>query len=321
MRRLLAPLILSLASCASAGGPAAPGLAPVKIIPGYFGEARAPDGNSIVFEGRDGLVVVDTGRHLDHQEKILAFARERGKPIAAIVNTHWHLDHSGGNAEIRAVHPNARLYTGNAVAGALEGFLARSLERARARLADPKTPEEQKAELRLGIDAMEDRRNLLPDRPVTGPAVLDPGGRRLELHLAGRPAATEGDVWIYDPATRTAVVGDLVVVPAPFFDTGCAQGWKAALAEIARAPFTTLIPGHGPSMTRPQFASYRRAFDRLADCADGSAAAQVCIDGWLADAAGFLPTEEDRKGARELLEHYFAQILRSPEKKAELCGG
>src|SRR5687767_10805835 len=93
MRRLLAPLILSLASCASASGAPAGGPAPVKVIPGYFGEARAPDGNTIVFEGKDGLVVVDTGRHLDHQEKILAYAIERGKPIVAIVNTHWHLDH------------------------------------------------------------------------------------------------------------------------------------------------------------------------------------------------------------------------------------
>lgn len=316
MRALLAPLILLLASCAS--GPAVPGLAPIKIIPGYFGEVRAPDGNTIIFEGKDGLVVVDTGRHLDHQEKILAYARERGKPITALVNTHWHLDHSGGNAEIRAVHPKARLHTSHAVAGALEGFLARSLERARARLADPKLPEEQKAELRLGVAAMEDRRNLLPDLPVTGPATLDAGGRRLELRLASH-AATEGDVWIYDPATKTAVVGDLVVVPAPFFDTGCAQGWKAALADIAKVPFTTLIPGHGASMTRAQFGSYRRAFDRLADCAEGSAATQACVDGWLGDAAEFLPTEQDRKGARELLEYYFAEILRSPEKKAEFC--
>lgn len=317
MRRLLAPLILSLASCASS--PAGPGLAPIKIIPGYFGEARAPDGNTIVFEGRRGLVVVDTGRHLDHQEKILAYARERGKPIAAIVNTHWHLDHSGGNAEIRAVHPAAKLHASNAVAGALEGFLARSLERARARLADPGVPEAQKAEVRLGVAAMEDRRNLIPDAPVTGPASLDLGGRRLRLRLARR-AATEGDVWIYDPATKTLATGDLVVLPAPFFDTGCAQGWKAALAEIGKVPFRTLIPGHGASMTRAQFGAYRIAFDRLADCADGSAGKETCIDGWLSDASEFLPEEEDRKGARALLEYYFAEILRSPAKKAEFCG-
>lgn len=318
MRRLLAPLILSLASCASADGPSA-GPPPIKIIPGYFGEARAPDGNSIVFEGRDGLAVVDTGRHLDHQEKILAYARERGKPIAVIVNTHWHLDHSGGNAEIRAAHPGARLHTSNAVAGALEGFLARSLERARARLADPKVAEAEKAEARLGVAAMEDRRNLLPDVAVDGPAALDLGGRRLQLRLARR-AATEGDVWIYDPATRTLVAGDLVVVPAPFFDTGCAQGWKAALEEIGKVPFTTLVPGHGAPMNRARFTAYRHAFGRLADCADTSAAKEACIDGWLRDAAEFLPAEQDRKDARALLDYYFAQILRSPEKKAEFCG-
>lgn len=308
---------LALASCASAGRPSPP--PPIKIISGYFGEARAPDGNSVIFEGRDSLAVVDTGRYPDHQEKILAHARERGKPIADIVNTHWHLDHSGGNTEIRAVHPQARLHASHAVAGALEGFLARSLERARALIADPKVPEERKTEARLGVATMEDRRNLLPDVPVTGKARLDLGGRRLELRLARR-AATEGDVWIYDPATRTLVAGDLVVLPAPFFDTACAQGWKAALEEIAKVPFSTLIPGHGDPMSRAEFGAYRRAFDRLADCAEGSATKEACIDGWLRDAWQFLRADEDRKGARALLGYYFPEVLRSPEKKKEYCG-
>ena len=62
-------------------------------------------------------------------------------------------------------------------------------------------------------------------------------GRTLDVHLA-KFAASEGDVWIYDPKTRVVVVGDLVVDIVPFMDTACPDGWSKALAEVARVPFT-----------------------------------------------------------------------------------
>ena len=289
------------------------------VIAGSFTAERQPDGNSVIFEDESRLILVDTGRHLDHQQKIIDHARARGKPIDVIVNTHWHLDHSGGNAEIRAAYPAARIHSSNAIAGALDGFLARGLARNRARLADPGISEAEKAEARLGIEAVEDRANLLPDVPVTGPAVLPLGGRNLELRLAAR-AATEGDVWLYDPATRTLVAGDLVVVPAPFFDTACPEGWQRALSELAAVPFVTLIPGHGAPMSHAEFGIWRAAFDSLVACGRGDADKQLCIDGWLRDARTFLVREQDREDARMLLDYYVDEILRSPEKRAEFCG-
>jgi glyoxylase-like metal-dependent hydrolase (beta-lactamase superfamily II) len=292
---------------------------PPHIIYGSFTAERQPDGNTILFEDKDGLVVIDTGRHLDHQDKILAYARSRDKPIRTIVNSHWHLDHSGGNAELRAVHPTARLYTSNAVLAALDGFLARGLERARARLADPGLAETERAEAKLGVDAIQDRRNLIPDVAVTGPMDLQLADRVLKLNLAVK-AATDGDVWIYDPATRTVIVGDLVVLPAPFFDTACPDGWSRALGEIAAIPFTTLVPGHGTPMSRIQFDTYRMAFDKLLACGKTKAIKQACIDGWLADASSLLASDQDRKDAQMLLDYYVDEILRSPEKKDEYCG-
>ena len=70
----------------------------VHLIPGSFTPGTQPDGNSIVFDGRDGLVVFDTGRHPEHTRKILDIARDSRKPVAAIINSHWHLDHIGAIA-------------------------------------------------------------------------------------------------------------------------------------------------------------------------------------------------------------------------------
>ena len=307
---MLKPFLAALALT----GAAAPDH-PVKIIPGAIPADRQPDGNTVVFEDEDGLIVVDTGRHFEHQGAILAYAYERKKPIAAIVNTHWHLDHSGGNAELRALYPNARIYTSNAVTEALDGFLAKGLANGRARLDDPHLPETTKAETRLGVAAIENRRDLIPDVPVIGDMKLG----RLDLYLAPY-AATAGDVWLYDPDSATLVAGDLVVVPVPFFDTACAQGWKKALDRIATQPFERLVPGHGPALTRAQFATYRAAFGRLVDCAASTAAAQACIDGWQKDAADFITSDAERAYTQEALVYYIDEVIRAPGKQDELCG-
>jgi glyoxylase-like metal-dependent hydrolase (beta-lactamase superfamily II) len=160
---------------------------------------------------------------------------------------------------------------------------------------------------------------LLPDVTVAEITALPLSDRTLELHLAPR-AVTEGDVWIWDAGTKTLVAGDLVVLPAPFFDTACAEGWRRALTAIADVPFETLIPGHGRPMGRAEFDLYRTAFDRLVDCAESSRPRQDCVGGWQRDAADLLPTGQDRKDAQMLLDYYVDAILRSAEKKTEFCG-
>src|SRR5687768_55619 len=143
MRTILPAAILLLAACASQSS-----AQQYELIPGTFEEGKQPDGNAVILDAPDGLIVIDTGRHKPIQDRILAAAKARGKPIAAIVNSHWHLDHTGGNQELRAVYPNARIVTSNAVAGALAGFLADSRKGAEEYLASGKAPAEQAAEIR-----------------------------------------------------------------------------------------------------------------------------------------------------------------------------
>jgi len=303
----------------SAGAaPAAAPAPPAIVSGGPYTLGKQPDGNSVIFEGARELVVFDTGRHPEHQAKILAFARARGKPVAAIVNSHWHLDHSGGNQEIRAAFPRAKLYASDAVEGALDGFLARSLASGKARIADGSVSDADKADTRLDVAAIGDRKDLIPDVPVTRATVLPLRGRWLELHLAPH-AATAGDVWAYDPATRTLAAGDLVVLPAPFFDTACPEGWRRALAAIAKVPFERLVPGHGEPMSHAQFDRYRTAYDRLVDCSESGKAKETCIAGWQKDASAFLAGDEERKTAAALLNYYFEVVLRSLAKKKEYC--
>ncbi len=311
---LFATLTLAL------GLAAAPAVqAPYTFIEGKVPKEAQPDGNSIVFEGPHDMLVIDTGRHPEHTDKIIAVARARNKPITAIVNTHWHLDHATGNARIRAAYPGARLYTSTAVEGALKGFLIRNVDKANARLADPAVPEASKIGTRLYLNTINDPANLIPDQPVKGLMSIKVGERELTLHLASY-AATEGDVWVHDPASKTVFVGDLVVAPLPFFDTGCADGWRRALAEIDQLDFQTLVPGHGLPMDRATFSSYRRAFDAFTVCAEGSQPTASCVATWMQAGAAFVAQHPDPKYSETAVAYYVDQVLRVPAKRAEYCG-
>jgi len=311
---LIAALTLAMGL---ASAPAAP--APYTFIEGKLPQDVQPDGNSIVFEGPKEMLVIDTGRHPEHTDKIIAVAKARNKPITAIINTHWHLDHATGNARIRAAYPGAKLYTSTAVEGALKGFLIRNVDKAKARLEDPAVPEARKADTRLYLGAINDPVNLIPDHPVRGTMTLKLGERELQIHLA-RYAATEGDVWVHDASSRTVFVGDLVVVPLPFFDTGCAEGWRQALAEIDQLDFQTLVPGHGLPMDHATFSTYRRAFDDFTVCAEGSEATTSCVATWMQKGAAFVAMHPDPKYSEEALTYYVDQVLRVPAKRTEYCG-
>src|SRR5262245_29898601 len=77
----------------------------VFLLRGNFPEGRQPDGNSIVLSAPDGFIVFDTGRHRAHTQQIIDFAHARSRLVVAIVNSHWHLDHVGGNALLRTAFP------------------------------------------------------------------------------------------------------------------------------------------------------------------------------------------------------------------------
>jgi glyoxylase-like metal-dependent hydrolase (beta-lactamase superfamily II) len=310
--------VLAVAMLAASAAAARPQGEPYHLVPGSFTGKSEPDGNSIFLDAPQGLILIDTGRHPAQQERLLAYARSMGKPITAIVNTHWHLDHSGGNAEIKAAYPRAKLYASRAIEGALNGFLPRSRGQTEQFLASGRATPDQSADIRLDIAAMDAPRFLLPDVPVAHSSRMRIAGRLLDVNLAPY-AATEGDVWIVDPASRTVFAGDLVVPFVPFLDTACPEGWRKALAQIAATPFVTLVPGHGDPMSRAQFETWRSAYGRLLDCAASARSRDDCVAQWKADAAAFIPTGMDVAG---MAAYYIDTRLRAKaEERLRYCPG
>ena len=314
MRCGLLGLALLTASCASAETPAPP----FHLISGSVPLDKGPDGNSVILDAPDGLIVVDTGRHPEHSAKILAYARERGRPIAAVVNTHWHLDHTTGNWDIRQAFPQVRVVASEALEGALVTYIKKSRDQTEKMLADPKISAMQRDQIVRAFAVTDQPDRIRPNHVVGQSGAMTIAGRKVDVHLA-KFAASEGDVWLYDPEAKLAIVGDLVVDIVPFMDTACADGWLRALDEIEKTGFVTLIPGHGPVMDRTAFTAWKTAFVNFVGCGRSAAPKEQCVAGWERDAARFID-DSHRKYVREAADYYLTTRLRaSPEEQQRYC--
>ena len=285
------------------------------LFAGGFEQGRQPDGNSIVIDAPAGMVVFDTGRHREHTQRLADHAHAIGKPVAAIVNSHWHLDHSSGNRLLRESWPDARVYSGDAAKGALVGFLADSRRQAQELIAKNAIPEPQLSDVLGDLATIAEGRWLLPTETIAASGERLIAGRRLYLGLAEH-AVTAADVWLYDPSTRVLLASDLVTLPAPLFDTACAAGWSDALRGLGAMGFERLVPGHGATMDRTGFDRYRNAFDGLLACAASDASVDACSDRWLAD-VGDLVGDDQHAQARSLLGYYLPQVLRAPAARRQ----
>lgn len=321
-------LLLLIATLLQVPAPAPPmpvPEAPVEIAPGMHlirtvpAPGRGPDGNTVIIDAPDGLIVIDTGRHKVVTDAILAFAKERQRPIAAIVNTHWHLDHASGNGRLKAVYPKARLYATNAIDRVLApgGFLARNLDGAKQQFGAV-TDEVRRDEMRIFFATMDASQDLRPDVPVTTSGNVTLAGKSLDVRVTDK-AVSDADVWIYDSTSKVAVVGDLITVPVPFFETACPDRWRASLDEVWATPFQTAIPGHGRPITREQFDVYRQSFSEFIACVRSDRPAAACGTAWVERAASLIGDDPARRKAVASNLEYYVGYLRPNGGKAPDC--
>lgn len=276
------------------------------LVPGGVIPGRQPDGNSVILEGPAGLVVFDTGRHTSHSDAILAAAA--GRPIVAIVNSHWHLDHVSGNLRLKPRFPGLRVYGTGAIEGALGGFLRDSAAQGRRALASGKLPPAAAEDVRGDLLTIAHGDGLRPDIQLGGTQTLKLAGRDFRVTVSLN-AATAADLWLYDPPSKRVLAGDLVTLPAPFFDTACPEGWEAALAEIDKVDFETLVPGHGPVMTHEDFRWWKSGFEDFRICSEGERPMETCASGWMATARHWLREKEAADFASYAF--YYGELLRS----------
>ena len=254
---------LLLVTTASVAGAAEP----YHLIPGAVPLDSGPDGNTIVLDAPKGLIVFDTGRHPEHAQAIIDYAKgpapadrgNRQQPLAS--RPH---DRKLGYSPGLSTRPSLRERRSSRRAREPSSRIA--APRPRRCLPTPKRRRQPATRLLRGRAVIDHPERIAPNRVITrsGRDRRSPAGRLTCISPGSpRPRATSGCM---SSKSRTVIAGDLVVGLVPFMDTACPEGWGHALDDIAKLPFATLIPGHGDPMTRADFLHWRTAYDNFVDC-------------------------------------------------------
>lgn len=182
----------------------------------------------------EGVLLVDNKFEIDH-DNIMALLRSvTDQPVTYVINTHYHGDHSGGNAKLQALDA-----------------IAVASDQARAQMVAMNQPG-------------------LPDVTVSDKAAIYIGGKPVEIHRVP-PAHTGGDVVVLFPDHGVLATGDIFAngegTSAQLVDAaggGSAKEWPKAVEAALELEFETVVPGHGLVSTRDDLAAYHDRTIRFA---------------------------------------------------------
>jgi glyoxylase-like metal-dependent hydrolase (beta-lactamase superfamily II) len=229
-----------------------------------------------------GLVVVDTHGSTAAGRAVIDDVRRLGAgAVAAVVNTHWHWDHSFGNAAFREQDPEVPIHAHEDAAR----MLADKGEYMKARFAESEDPHRDEV---AATDL------VIPDQTFSSTRSLDLGDRLVELVFPGR-GHTDGDILVRVPDVDVVLGGDLIEESAkPWIGLDSFPlEWHASLDVMLSlvTPETRVVPGHGVTVDRgfvetqrDELAVIGETVRRLA--ADGVPLEQAVAEGdwpWEAD--------------------------------------
>ena len=240
------------------GGGAPPPQAPMEIKqvkPGVY-MVTGNGGNSTVVVGPTGVVLVDTknpGEKI-YDELLAKIAGVTSEPVAEVLITHHHADHSGNT--LLFLNHGVKVIGHQEELEALQTYASNATPRP--------TPPSVTYEKEL---------------------VTTAGGVKVEAHHWGA-GHTGGDTVVYFPAQKVVSGGDEVVATTPNIDypfNGSVTGWLKSLDAIAKLDFDYVIPGHGNDpISKADFLTYVKKWHTFADRARAAVKAGTPKDKLLA---------------------------------------
>jgi glyoxylase-like metal-dependent hydrolase (beta-lactamase superfamily II) len=219
-----------------------PGAAAAKIeitpLGGGVAMLRGRGGNQAVSVGPDGILVVDAEYANLADEVIAAIEKLAPGGPRFVIDTHWHGDHTGGNARLVAA-----------------GGLVLAHDAVRTRMSREQFIEAFGRKVPASPEAA---------RPVVTYSetltVHWNGGAVRVVHVPR--AHTDGDSLVVFEAADVLHTGDVFFVGSfPFIDLSSGGSLDGVIAAAERAltlagPDTRIIPGHGPLADRAELQAY-----------------------------------------------------------------
>lgn len=201
--------------------------------------------NSGLIVGSEAAVAIDALMVPSMTKKLIAAIKKTTrKPIGQLINTHHHLDHTGGNRFFR-------------------GATIIATEKCREALAPgfPPLPMLQRFMPRFAGE-FPLLKLVLPTMTFGDHMVIHDGEREIQLWHPGFPGHTVGDAVAFLPKDRVLFAGDLAfhyVTPLAF--QGHIGNWIKAVDQLLTYEADVIVPGHGPIGTKREL---RRVRDYLA---------------------------------------------------------
>jgi len=191
-------------------------------------------GNTTALITNEGVILVDDKFELDADNIVAMLKTVTNQPIKYVINTHFHGDHSGGNAKLQAA-----------------GTLAVASAQARARM------------VAAGQSGQ-------PDVTIEPRGSIHLGGKSAEIYWFGR-SHTDGDVVVLFPQSRTLAAGDMYTVGEgtpqliDYTGGGSAKEWTATVTKVLALDFDTVVPGHGNVAKKADMQAFRASTARLTE--------------------------------------------------------
>ncbi len=221
----------------------------------------------------NGVLVVDTrASHIEADELMEEIRTLTRLPVRWVVDTHWHWDHTFGNARF----PDAEIW-GHVLCrqGLIEHGEGMKVDAA-SWLPD------QRADFEEVVITP-------PTEVFTVSAVIDMGSKRAHLSYHGL-GHTDADIAIAVEDHDVLFLGDLVEQGAPpSFSDSYPISWPATLRSATGAGSSLVVPGHGDTMDRVAVSGQLEELEQVA------ALARRCLVEGLppSEATGLGPYPED----------------------------
>ena len=240
------------------------------IVDGVYAAVAKPvhkiNCNAVVIVLAESVLVVDThskpsaARALMDQIKTVT-----NKPVKYVVNTHFHWDHTQGNAGYASAWPQGfELLASEATR---EGIEQKGLPRIKREIADlpneiaglkgrlaKAADERQRTDIQDRLSQTERYLAELQGMQVALPSitfdkslVIHDKLRTVHLLFLGK-AHTEGDVFVYLPRERFIATGDALHQWTPYMADSYPADWIRTLSALEQLDFEYALGGHGDVM-------------------------------------------------------------------------
>ncbi len=233
--------------------------------------------NSSFVIGDRSVAVIDTQVNRPSAQELLRLVRSvTDKPIEYVINTHYHWDHTNGNALFKK-----------------EGATVISSKKTREFMVE-RAPRQKEFLSGRGFELGEDP--FLPEKTFENETTVDLGDMPLHLFFAGQ-AETDDATAVHVVKEDVLMSGDTVMTGSfpifgqPVWDEGL-QGdgkWQKTLARLLETKPRHIIPGHGPLAYEKEIALFLRIEDFFTEEVAVRVKKGLTLEALLADLEPRLP--------------------------------